>query len=202
MVRGAQFEGRLLFQRIEPPAGAHDIIYSVKGDNVRVEVVRDRIKTFITDTAKQQTTVIMEDDMAYLNLPSLAPLPDAPPLEKTDETAMIHGHPAQKYLLETDEGRTELWLAEGFGKYTGFGEGFEQPPPQLPNVDQPEPTLPWTWEYALAGRPLFPLRVVTRDSGGRDLFRLEVKAITPQPLHDRLFLPSPNYKLLDSWPEQ
>jgi hypothetical protein len=202
IAHGAQFEGRLLIQRAEPPESAHQIIYSVKGDKVRVEVIRDRVTSYLTDTAKQETITIMEDDMAYLAQPSLAASSDAPKLEKTDETTKIHGYAAQKYLLTSDEGKTELWLAEGFGKYTGFGEGFEKPPIQEANVDVPDPVVPWAWEWALAGQPLFPLRVITRDSNGSEIFRLEVKEIHPQPLSDGLFRPSSNYKKLDSWPEK
>jgi hypothetical protein len=180
IAHGAQFEGRLLIQRAEPPESGHQIIYSIKGDKVRVEVIRDRVTSY----------------------PSLAPSSDAPKLEKTDETTKIHGYTAQKYLLTSDEGKTELWLAEGFGKYTGFGEGFEKPPIQEANVDVPDPVVPWAWEWALAGQPLFPLRVITRDSNGSEIFRLEVKEIHPQPLSDGLFRPSSNYKKLDSWPEK
>jgi hypothetical protein len=49
---------------------------------------------------------------------------------------------------------------------------------------------------------LFPLRVVTRDEFGREIFRLEAKAITPQSVDDRLFAPSPTYKKLENWPER
>jgi hypothetical protein len=202
IARGAPFEGRVLLHRAELPDEPHDIIYSVKGDNVRVEVVRDRVNSYLTDTAKQETTVIMEDDMAYLTMPSLAPYPDAPKLEKTGETTKILGYPVEKYVLDSDEGRAELWLAEGLGRYTGFGEGFEQPPPQVANVDLPEPVEPWTWEWVLAGRSLFPLRVIIAYGNGREFFRLEAIAITPQPLSDGLFVPSPNYKKLETWPEK
>ena len=198
---GAPFEGRLHLRRAEPPGEPHDIIYSIKGDKVRVEVIRDRVNSFLTDTTKQETTAILEDDMAYLTMSSLAPVPGGPRLEKTDEKTSILGHPAQKYLLSSDEGTTELWLAEGFGKYTGFGEGYEKPPQQLPNIDVAESPLPWAWEYALAGQPLCPLRVITRDSIGTELFRLEVKAISPSPLSEGLFRPSSNYKQLETWPE-
>jgi hypothetical protein len=202
IVRSAPFEGRLLIERAEAPAKPHQIIYSIKGEKVRVEVIRDRVNSFLTDTAKQETITIMEDDMAYLAQPSLAPSSDAPKLEKTEETTKIHGYPVQKYIVNSDEGKTELWLAEGFGKYTGFGEGFEKPPIQEANVDVPDPVVPWAWEWALAGQPLFPLRVITRDSNGSEIFRLEVKEINPQPLSDGLFRPSSNYKKLDAWPEK
>jgi len=200
LVQAAPFEGRVLLQRTETPGEASTIIYSIKGDRVRVEVIRERVNSFLTDTTKKETTVVMEDDMAYLILASLAPLPDGPKLEKTGEATKLLGVPVQKYVLTSDEGKSELWLAEGFGLFAGFGEGFEKPPAQKPNVDLPEPVVPWEWEYALGGQPLFPLRVVTRDATGREIFRLEVKEVTPAPLDLRLFSPSRNYKKLDTWP--
>ena len=48
------------------------------------------------------------------------------PQSTKPETATILGHKAQRYTLSSDEGETELWLSEDFGKYTGFGDGFEQ----------------------------------------------------------------------------
>lgn len=201
VAQAAQFEGRVHFQRSQVPGDGDNVICAIKGDKIRVEVVRERVNTFITDTTKEETTAVLEDDMAYLVLTSLQPLEDLK-LEKTSETTTILGYKAQKYTLSSDEGETELWLAEDIGKYTGFGDGFEQPPKQLPNIDLPDPPVPKAWEYALAGQPLFPLRVVTRDGANREVFRLEVRAITPDPLSERLFLPSTNYKKLDAWPER
>jgi hypothetical protein len=199
--QAAQFEGRLHYQRAQTPGEPDNVICAVKGDKIRVEVIRERVNTFITDTAKKETTVIMEDDMAFLVMTSLQPFEDLK-LEKTAETDTILGHKTQKYTLSSDEGETELWLAEGFGRYTGFGEGFEQPPKPVPNVDLPEAPVPKAWEYALAGQPLFPLRVVTRDGANRESYRLEIRAITPDPLSEKLFVPSTNYKKLDTWPER
>ena len=196
----APFEGRINLQRATVPDEPHDLIYRVKGDRNRVEVMRDRVTTFLTDTKTRKTTVILEDDMAYLILPSFEASRDGPILEKTGEKAALLGYPVQKYVVGSDEGTTELWLAEGFGKYTGFGEGFEKPPGHVPGVDVPLPPDPAPWEWALMGQPLFPLRVVTRDDSGRETFRLEARTIVPQPLHDRLFLPSSTYRKVETWP--
>lgn len=198
---GAPFEGRVIFLRAELGGAPHDIIYRVKGDRNRVEVMKDRVTTFLTDSKKAQTTVILEDDMAWLVLPALAPRPETPRLEKTDETAAVLGVPVRKYLVTGEEGTTELWLAEGFGKYTGFGEGFAPPPVHIPGVDVPEPPDPRDWEYALAGKPLMPFRVSTRDSFGREVFRIEVRSITSQTLDDRMFGPSSTYRKLENWPK-
>jgi hypothetical protein len=192
--QAAQFEGRVLFQRAQVPGEPDTVICAIKGDRIRVEVIRERVNTFITDTAKQDTTVIV--------MTSLQPAVEGLKLEKTEETTTILGHQARKYLLSSDEGETVLWLTEDLGRYTGFGEGFEQPPKPVPNVDLPEPPTPRAWEYAIAGQQLFPLRVETRDGANRVVYRLEVKSITPEQISDRLFVPSVNYKKLDTWPER
>ena len=197
----AGFEGRMIFERTVPPDFAHTIVYQVKGDRNRVEVMSDGVKTFMTDTAKEETTVILEDERMYVVLPSLAPMSDGAPLQRTDETASLLGRTARKYLYESDEGTTELWLAEGLGKYTGFGEGFARPPKHIPGEDVPPPPPPRDWEFAVAGTDLFPLRVISRDSQGRVIFRLEAKAIHSGPMDDRLFAPSSNYKKVEPWPK-
>ena len=200
-IRAAPFEGLVHLQRAERPELPHDIIYRVKGEKNRVDVSRERVATFLTDTAKGKTTVILEDDMAYLVMPSLVPLSEVPELEPTGETTTMLGQAVKKYLVTTYEGTAELWLAEGFGPYTGFGEGFERPPEHIPNVDVPEAPGPQGWEYALLGTGLFPLQVVARDEFGREFFRLEAKAITPQPLSDRLFVPTSTYREVETWPK-
>jgi hypothetical protein len=197
----AGFEGRVIFEREVPPAFPHSIVYQVKSDRNRVEVVREGVKTFMTDVAKEETTAILEDERMYVVLPSLAPRPDDAPLQRTDETATLQGRTVRKHVHVADDETTELWLAEGLGKYTGFGEGFERPPKHIPGEDVPEPPPPRPWEFALAGTDLFPLRVITRDAGGRVIFRLEAKAVQPEPLNDRLFAPSSNYQKVEPWPK-
>ncbi len=202
VARGAAFEGKLILERGEPPEPPHAISYRVKGDRNRIDVMRNGVKTFMSDTGKKETTVILEDERKYLILPALSPLPDGPLLEKTEETVKLFGFIAQKYLFVSDEGTTELWLVEGLGKYPGFGEGFERPPQHIPGVDVPESPPPRGWEYALAGTDLFPLRVVTRTDAGRVIFRLEVMEITPEVENDRLFVPTSNYKHVYDWPKR
>lgn len=57
--------------------------------------------------------------------------------------------------------------------------------------------VPQAWERALAGKDLFPLRVVARDKGGKEDFRLEATAIEKQTLAAALFAPPAGYQKLD-----
>jgi hypothetical protein len=203
----ASFEGRIHLERSElsedpEKAGKlgdpHHIIYSTKPGKIRIEVIKDRVTTYLIDADKLETTTIIEDDRAFVLGSALVTHPDAPKLEKTDETSKILDQPVRKYLVTSEEGKTELWLMEGAGSFFGFGDGYERAPESIDiDIDAPEPLGPRPWEYALARQPLFPLRVVTTDDTGTVTYRLEVKAITPQPLADKLFTPSPNYTKRD-----
>ena len=53
------------------------------------------------------------------------------------------------------------------------------------------------WERALAGKELFPLRVIGHDKGGKENFRMEATAINKQTLPDALFTPPADYQKLD-----
>ena len=53
------------------------------------------------------------------------------------------------------------------------------------------------WERALAGKELFPLRVVSLDKGGKQTFRMEATAIDRKSLPDSLFAPPAGYQKFD-----
>ena len=53
------------------------------------------------------------------------------------------------------------------------------------------------WERALAGKDLFPLRVVGLDRSGKETFRMEVTSIEKQTLPDSLFVPPADYTKMD-----
>jgi hypothetical protein len=197
----APFEGRIQFQRAELPGKPHDLMYWVKGHRNRVEVWRERARAYFADVRQEQLTVVFEDERCYVTLPWLKVPPETPPLEKDGQTAKIHGYPVEKYFVIGEEGTTELWLAQGLGQYTGFGEGYDRRPEHIPGVDVPENPDPQPWEFALAGTGLFPLRVITRDGLGREVFRLEARSITAQSIDDRLLAPSPTYKKVDGFPK-
>jgi hypothetical protein len=87
-----------------------------------------------------------------------------------------------------------MWLAEGLGTFMSFnqsnpmaggrsGRGGAQPSQD--------------WERALAGKELFPLRVVSKDKSGKDSFKMEATAINKQTLPDSLFTPPASYQKLD-----
>jgi hypothetical protein len=205
LLRAASFEGKVSFKMTTARGQVQEMNQSIKGDKMRIEMPSQKdMGGIIVDTAKRETTMIMDTQRMYMVMampdpasqPSGAARTEEPgQLEKTGETEKILGYLAQKYVATQGDNKTELWLAEGIGAFMGFGNGGRggmggrkggggAPAPQA-------------WEKALAGKDLFPLRVVTHDQGGKENFRMEVTAIEKQSLSDDLFAPPAGYQKMD-----
>jgi hypothetical protein len=132
-------------------------------------------------------------------------------LEKTNETEKILGYTATKYLMTDKNTETELWLAEGLGTFMGFSNN------KNPMARGRGPEAP-AWERALAGKELFPMRVVGyekgsgssnkgkgdekgkgkgKSDGGPVSYRMEVTAIDKTSLPDSMFVPPAGYQKFD-----
>lgn len=110
--------------------------------------------------------------------------------EKTGEKETILGYSAEKYLASSSDGKTDLWLAEGLGSFMmAHGGG--------PMGGKRGAAAPQAWERALAGKDLFPVRVVGHDKDGKENFRMEVTAVEKKPLRDSLFTPPAGYQKFD-----
>jgi len=109
-------------------------------------------------------------------------------LEKTGQTEKIVGYLCQLFTLKANGKTTELWLADGLGSFAGLGGGNPmggKPPPKS------------AWEQALAGVAGFPLRVVEKDAGGKETFRLEATKVDKSAQPDSLFAPPAGYQKFD-----
>jgi hypothetical protein len=160
----ASFEGKVTFKMTSGNRGQpQEINYSIKGDKMRVEIPNQKgaMGGMIMDTTKKEMTMIMDEQKTYMvmALPqvaadAIAKGNDDVTLEKTGETDKILGYTATKYIVTSKDGKSDLWLAEGLGTFMGvnnsnpMGRGRSAPPPAR--------------ERALAGKELFPLRVVGR----------------------------------------
>ena len=193
-VSAASFEGKVSFKMTSGKNKSQEINYSIKGDKVRIAMPEAKgMGGMIMDTTKKEMLMIMDEQKAYMvmALPqaavdAMAKDAEDVKLEKTNETEKILGYTATKYIVTSKEGTTDLWLAEGLGTFMGFNNnpmgGKRQAPPKA-------------WERVLAGKELFPMRVVGKD--GRDTFRMEVTAIEKTSLPDSLFNPPPGYQKFD-----
>jgi hypothetical protein len=205
----ASFEGNVSFKMTSGKGKPQEITYSIKGDKMRMAMPGVQGSGgMIMDMKKKEALMLMDDQKAYmvmaLPVDTVAKQNEDVNLEKTDETEKILGYTATKYIVTSKEGTTDVWLAEGLGTFMSFSNspmgGKRGAPPQA-------------WERALAGKELFPMRVVGREgggnsgkgkgeskgkgNGGKETFRMEVTAIEKTPLPDSLFNPPAGYQKFD-----
>lgn len=199
LLAAESFEGRVTF-RVTAEGKSQDMRFALKGGRSRIEITNTQgMGAMIMDPAKREQVVLLDQQKMYLTMP----LPDVAAaaggagknedatLTKTGETEKILDYTAEKYLATGKNTTTELWLAEGLGNFTPFGGGNPMA------SGRGGPPAPQGWERALAGKGLFPLRVVTRDAAKKELFRLEATSVEKQALADALFAPPADYRKLD-----
>lgn len=197
----APFEGKVNFA-MSTDGKAQDIVYSIKGDKFRIDMPAVKgMGGSIIDLGKKEMTTLLPEQQMYMTV-SMAEGKDGQPakpsddvkIEKTSQTEKILGHLATKYLATAKDGITELWLAEGLGMFAaipspGGGGGLFGRKKAAASSN--------AWESALAGKELFPLRIVTKDKKGKESFRMEATAVDKTPVPDASFAPPEGYQKLD-----
>lgn len=102
----------------------------------------------------------------------------SPPV-KTGRTETIAGYSATEYTTTTEKGeKVEFWLAKGLGPFMSMSGGN-------PMMGQSQP--PAGWETFARDGNAFPMRVVTYDSKGTEIARMEVTKVDKTSLPDSLF---------------
>lgn len=195
----AAFEGKVDFAITAGRGQSQQINYSVKGDKIRIEMPGQKgMGGMIMDPAKKETLVLMDEQKMYMVMAmpdvqaqAAAAKPGDVKLEKTGQKEKILGYEAEKYISTSDGTTTELWLAEGLGTFMSFSRSN----PMAGRGGKAQPSQ--EWERALAGKELFPLRVISKDKGGKESFKMEATAINKQALPDALFTPPAGYQKLD-----
>ena len=196
----AEFEGKVNFTMTPASGKSQEVHYAIKNGKIRVEMPSQHgmMGGMIIDPAKRETTMIMDQQKMYMTMamPEAAEQAEKAQqegtLEKTGEKEKILGYAAEKYVSTYGQTKTELWLAEGLGSFIGFS-----------NTGSPmggrraSATPQAAWEKALAGKSLFPLRVVSYDKSGKEAFRMEAKSVEKQSLPDSLFTPPADYQKFD-----
>lgn len=196
------FEGKVNLKMSSGDGKSQDVHYSMKGDKIRVEMPAMKgMGGMIIDTTRKETTMLMDEEKMYMTMatPDVAASPAAgkqeeATLEKTSETEKILGYTATKYISTQDGTKTELWLAEGLGSFLAPSGGN---PMAGGSRGGGRGMAPQSWERALAGKALFPLRVVGKNAAGKESFRMEATAINKQSLPDSLFAPPAGYQKFD-----
>jgi hypothetical protein len=190
------FEGRITLNLTSGQGRPQTLDLAMKGRLQRVDMkVEGMAVGSIIDLDKRQVTVLMPDQQMFM-LMALPPEAQAAEkqaqegkLEKSGKTEKILGYLCQLFTLKADGKTTELWLAEGLGSFVGLGAGGN------PMGGPPPPKA--AWEQALAGVAGFPLRVVEKDAGGKELFRLEATKVDKSAQPAALFAPPAGYQKFD-----
>ena len=196
----ASFEGKVSFKITAERGKAQEMAYQIKHDKMRVEVTGQKeMGGVIIDVAKKQTIMIMDQQQMYMvmEMPDVAAQAaaakdDEATLEKTGQKEKILGYAAEQYISTYKGKKTELWLAEGLGTFMSMPSGNPMGGGRKGGSGAGR-----EWERALAGKDLFPLRVVGLDGGGKENFRMEVTAIEKKSLPDSLFAPPAGYQKFD-----
>jgi hypothetical protein len=193
----ASFEGKVTMTMKSGKEKPMDITYALKGDKMRIEFPNQKGKAgMVMDTSKKQMLMIMDEQKMYMTytipetvVQNAEKQTAQTKFEKTNETEKILGYTATKYIATSPDGITDIWLAEGLGRYMSFN--------QNPMGRGRGAATPQGWEQALAGKDLFPLRVVGKDKKNAETFRMEVTAIQKESLPESLFTPPADYKSFD-----
>jgi hypothetical protein len=208
VLSAASFEGKVSFKMSPAKGQPQEIAYSIKGDKLRIEIpsqAASGLGGMIYDPAKHEMTIVMDAQQMYMV--QAVPTSDAGSngdkagsqgsLEKSGEKEKILGYDTQKYVSTAADGtKSELWLAEGLGTFMMPGAGGPMGGRGMrggrggAGAGGNE-----GWARALAGKDLFPLRVITHGKDGD--FRMEATAIEKQALPDSLFSPPAGYQKFD-----
>ena len=169
----------------EPPQA---LDYMIKGRLVRVHLEK-AITSTVMNVDTREMIVLLHAQKRYFRITDptkiLPPSPGLKPgqiagLDDTSKTEFILNYPCRQYLLKEKGNTTELWLTDGLGGFIGVGAGTV--------------VLKDTWLAPIYCRSgCFPLRVVSRDDSGKELFRMEATSIRRTHIPDPLFLLPANY---------
>ena len=190
------FEGTVNFKITAASEKPMDLNYSIKGDKLRMDMTGQKgAGVMIADMKKKEMMMLMPQEKMYMTMA----IPDAvetakqkaddSTLEKTSETEKILGYTATKYI-STDKKKntsTDLWLAEGVGSFMAMSN----------DGGRGSKSAGRNWEKLLAGKDLFPLRVVEKNKAGKETYRMDVTAIDKKSLPDSLFAAPDGYQKFD-----
>lgn len=177
------FEGQIKME-IREGKKAMPLQYSVKKDRMRMDITADSATmTSLIDFQKKEMIMLMPDQNMYMVMPiqevaeAAVKANQGTPLEKTSDTETILGYLCTKYVSTERGVTTEIWAAEGIGMFMAANSSGNPMKPAARNK----------WEQELVDKGAFPLRVVSRNRGGKETSRMEVVAIDKKSLPDSHF---------------
>ncbi len=199
----ASFEGKVTMKMTGPKDAPPAMVFSLKEGFSRIDMTgaEGRNAGIIFDAAKNEMTILMLEQKMYMT--QAIPKPSATAtaggasdnstVEVTTTTEKILGYDCTKYVSKSKDGISEMWVTDQLGSFLGFGGGAAGGGGRR-GMGGGAPA-PQGWEEALAGRGVFPLRVVTTQ-GGKETMRMEATAVEKQTVPAALFYPPSDFKNL------
>jgi hypothetical protein len=157
------------------------VIYEVKGNRVRYEIQSgDRNDPFaVADLSTSAAFGVLPGGRSYVAL--RAPTPGDPSNRDLDRTVwrmgitgVVAGLPCERWRITTPQRQVDVCAAHGISY-------FDLAKRPVTGATEPSWAVPLTLGHA------FPLRIIERDSRGKELFHLEAKAVRPRALDDTVF---------------
>jgi len=207
----ADFEGSVYFKINTGKGSPQDINYSAKNGFVRIDIKKTEgsSPSVILDAAKKEMIVLLPDQRKNVlqaiaeprNPLSRTGSPE-PTLGKVDGTEKILGYDCGRYVVKNKDSTTQLWLTEQLGVFVGLGMGSNSSAAMSPPALRGAPggttaTNTGSWETLIAGKNLFPLRVITIHAEGQESSRLEATGVEQKPLSDSDFAPPAGWEKFD-----
>jgi len=196
----SSFEGKIALAMTGEKGRSQAMNYSIKGPKIRMDLNADgnNVAT-IMDMEKLEMTMLMAEQKMYMVHPIKKPVEQAAAkagestaeIEVTGKTETILGYKCSQVLIKDKGTVTEAWLAEGLAAFPGLGAPGGGGGGMFGGKKSANAAK---WEEALKGKSGFPLRVISHDAKGKDVFKMEATKVEPGPLPDSLFVPPADYQ--------
>jgi hypothetical protein len=198
----ADFEGKVTMKMTGPRGAPQELVFSLaKGlSRIDVDLGPDRAAAMIFDPAKQEMTILMPEQRMYMVQSLANPQVEAAAqraegtVEKTDEHEKILGYDCVKYVSKSADTTTEIWGTDQLGTFAGLGGGNPMGGFGGRRGGPPAGMAAPGWENAFRGKDFFPLRVISKDTAGKETFRMEATSVEKQAIPASTFTPPADYR--------
>lgn len=197
VANGEAFEGELTMN-VREGRNEQEIEMAVKGSKLRFDVEEQgQEMTMIINSEAREMMMIMPAQRSYMvvEIPEGDQIPGQPDpdnfeWEESAETEEILGFKAKKYLLKQGGTESEIWATEELGSMEALM--MDEPGPEG------TPGAASALEKALQEAEVFPLRIIERGSGGREVSRTDVTKVEAREMDESLFEPPAGYQRMQT----
>lgn len=194
------FQGKVTMAITSDKGKVQDLNYTIKEQKMRIDMNAEghQVAT-IMDVEKLEMIMLMAEQKMYMVMPMKKTIEEATAkastyestadIEVTGKTETILGYKCSQILVKDKGTVTEMWVAEGLGVFMGMGNNSGGGG----MFGGKKSAAASKWEEALKGKSGFPLRVITRDSKSKEVFKMEATKIEPGTPPDSAFVPPAGY---------